>query len=49
MALGAVANAGTGMAMNAVLLPMLISGLGIVFSLIGIYMVHGKNSSHFAQ
>jgi len=45
MALGAVANASSGQSFNAVLLPMLISGLGIVFSLIGIFMVHGKNSS----
>ncbi|MGI6393784.1 MAG: sodium-translocating pyrophosphatase [bacterium] len=45
MALGAVIGIGQEHSFNAVLLPMLISGLGIVFSLIGIFMVRGKSSA----
>jgi K(+)-stimulated pyrophosphate-energized sodium pump len=38
-ALGCAALAGEGMSMNAVLLPMAIAGMGIILSIIGIYVV----------
>ncbi|OGI06348.1 MAG: sodium-translocating pyrophosphatase [Candidatus Margulisbacteria bacterium GWF2_35_9] len=44
-ALGVAAFKGTNLELNAMLLPMVIAGLGIVFSIIGIYVVKTKEDA----